>query len=267
MKVDIWNMNGTKGGEVELPPVFATVIEPELIKRAVLSMESAKKQPKGTDSMTGRNNTARYRGRRDLPTHERNINVGRARLPRSSERRTRAQGRVLGVPRAVGGPKAHPLKAEEVIFEKINRKERQKALASAIAATADKKLVGARHAIDEKLKFPIIIEDAFSNVKKTQVVVETMAKLHLDNDLDNAKAKRRIRAGKGKRRGRVHKIKKSLLIVTEKASPIYRAARNLPGVDVCPVAELNTGLLAPGALPGRLTLWTQGAIKALENKG
>jgi large subunit ribosomal protein L4e len=42
------------------------------------------------------------------------------------------------------------------------------------------------------------------------------------------------------------------------------AARNIPGVDVATVNDLNVELLAPGAHPGRLTIWTRGAIEKLD---
>jgi large subunit ribosomal protein L4e len=42
------------------------------------------------------------------------------------------------------------------------------------------------------------------------------------------------------------------------------AANNIPGVDVVTVKNLNAELLAPGAHPGRLTLWTNGALEQLD---
>jgi large subunit ribosomal protein L4e len=64
-------------------------------------------------------------------------------------------------------------------------------------------------------------------------------------------------------RGRAYKTPKSVLIVVGKNKGIYRAARNLPGVDVVEARNLNAELLAPGAHPGRLTVWTLSAIKYL----
>ncbi len=42
------------------------------------------------------------------------------------------------------------------------------------------------------------------------------------------------------------------------------AARNLPGVDVSLVKNLNVELLAPGTHPGRLTVWTNSSIDELK---
>jgi len=44
---------------------------------------------------------------------------------------------------------------------------------------------------------------------------------------------------------------------------LVEAAGNLPGVDIVDVKNLNAELLAPGTHPGRLTLWTNGAIEKL----
>ena len=45
-----------------------------------------------------------------------------------------------------------------------------------------------------------------------------------------------------------------------------KAAKNLPGVDVVTVDNLNVELLAPGTHPGRLTIWTQSAIEKLKER-
>jgi large subunit ribosomal protein L4e len=167
------------------------------------------------------------------------------------------------VPQAVGGPSGHPPKVEEITLERINKKEKRAALVSAIAACARKDLVGARHVLGKELNLPVVIEDRFEQIGKTKQVVGVLSAIGIVGDIDSAKGKRRIRAGKGKRRGRKVKQKKSILIVTKDGARVFRAARNIPGVDICVVRNLNASLLAPGAMPGRLTVWSEGAIKAL----
>jgi large subunit ribosomal protein L4e len=65
-------------------------------------------------------------------------------------------------------------------------------------------------------------------------------------------------------RGRKHKKGKGPLIVVGEDNGIGFAARNLPGVEVSNVYGLNAELLAPGAHPGRLVIWTQSAIEQLD---
>ncbi|MDX1813915.1 MAG: 50S ribosomal protein L4, partial [Candidatus Bathyarchaeia archaeon] len=84
------------------------------------------------------------------------------------------------------------------------------------------------------------------------------------SDLYRVKGSRKIRAGKGKRRGRKMKQGVGPLIVVAENRGIFNAASNLPGVDVSTVKNLNTEMLAPGTHPGRLTLWTNGAIEQLD---
>ena len=125
-KSAVYSIDGKKLKEIELPEVFNEPINSELIKRAVLSIQSKRKQPKGNYKMAGRNYTAVYRGLRHLSTMHRTINVSHARLPRLKNRRYLLQGDVALVPQAVGGPKAHPPKPEKKIHEKINKKEKRK---------------------------------------------------------------------------------------------------------------------------------------------
>jgi len=261
MKANIISVSGSNKGTIELPKVFETEYNPTLIRRAGLALQTTKKQPKGTDPRAGKKNTARYRGYRGVPTPHRIINTENARLPRLTNRRYLLYGRTAFVPHVVGGRAAHPLKSWETIVEQINKKERKIALASAIAATANKSLVEKRFIVEKEL--PIIVEDAIENIAKTKEAIETLTKVGVGKDLENAKSKVRKRAGKGKSRGRVWKAKKSVLIVTGKNSPILKAVRNLPGVDSVTTASLNVDLVAPGAEAGRLVVWTESAIKEL----
>ncbi len=263
MRAGVFSLDGKKLREIELPAEFSSGVDLQLIKRAVLSAQAAAIQPRGTKRRAGRDNTAKYIGRRSMPSTERGINVGRARLPRLRNRRGRIYGRVARVPQAVGGPKAHPPKTEKRRGEKINKKERKAALRSAIAACADRKLVGKRHRLGNGVQLPVVVEDVFEKLSKTREVVKAFKALELMQDLEYAKAKRRRRAGKGKKRGRKKKQKKSVLIVTKEDSRVNRAARNLPGVECSTVRNLNAELLAPGAEPGRLTVWSEGAVRAL----
>ncbi len=264
MKASIVGMDGSSKGNIELPKVFETGYKPVLIRRAVLAIQSAKKQPKGADPRAGKKNTALHVGKGDPPTAMRSKNVGRARLPRLRNRRSLQSGRVASVPQAVGGRRAHGPKAWKVIEEKINKKEKKLALASAIAATADKKLVLQRFIFEGEL--PLVVEDVFEATDKTKAVVAAFEKIGVGNDLKNAQSKVRKRAGKGKQRGRKKKVKKSVLIVTGKNDKVLKASRNLSGVEAVTVNSLNVELLAPGGEAGRLVIWTKGAIQALEER-
>jgi len=61
------------------------------------------------------------------------------------------------------------------------------------------------------------------------------------------------------------KQRKSLTIIVTAEHPL-RAARNLSGVDIVTVDQLNVEHLAPGMLAGRLTIWTESALVRLEGR-
>jgi large subunit ribosomal protein L4e len=83
------------------------------------------------------------------------------------------------------------------------------------------------------------------------------------SEILRAKESRKVRAGKGKSRGRKMKQAVGPLIVVAENKGIMQAAGNIPGVDVVAVADLNPEILAPGTHPGRLTIWTSNAIEKL----
>jgi large subunit ribosomal protein L4e len=164
----------------------------------------------------------------------------------------------------VKGRAGHPPTSEKRIVKKIPKKEKRLALCSAIAATASKELVSSRgHAIEDIPEIPIIITDEFQELKKTKEVEETLISLGVLSDIYRVKDSRKIRAGKGKSRGRRTKQRKGPLLVIAENKGIAEAAQNIPGVEVVAVNNLNAELLAPGTHPGRLTIWTNGAIGKL----
>ncbi|HEX55237.1 MAG: 50S ribosomal protein L4 [Candidatus Altiarchaeales archaeon] len=256
--VRIYSINGKIIGKMELPDVFNTEYRPDLIQRAVVAIQSNRRQRYSAYALAGQQTSADYFGRR-RGAFRQTINRGISRLPRE-KLGGGGLGRVRIVPHAVGGRRAHPPKGRDW-SKKINNKEYLLALKSAIAATKDEGIVSARgHIITGIRELPLIIEDKFEELNKTKEVIESLNKLGLEKDLERAREKR-IRAGKGKMRGRRYKKKKSVLIVVNNDGGILSSARNIPGVDAVRIDDLDVELLAPGTHAGRLTLWTKSAIE------
>ena len=265
MKVNIYDINGKVVAEEELPKVFSTEYHPNLIRRAVIAIETAKLQPKGPNKKAGRDYSAETRMLRSLPFMDRTINTSRARLPRLKNERHLLQGNVALVPQAVKGTRAHPPKPEKILEERIKKKEKKKATFSALAATANKELVRQRgHKFDESLTLPIVVEDSIESLKKTKEVVEMLKKLKIYDDVEKAKEKKKIRAGKGKMRGRKYKRRKSILFICSKKCDLVKAARNLEGVDIITVNDLNAKVLAPGGVAGRLAVISKPALEIMK---
>jgi large subunit ribosomal protein L4e len=267
MKAQVFSVDGVKVSDIELPSQFGASVDVNLIKRAVQAIQSAGVQVKYPYIYAGRYNTAAYVGFRGKPAQYRSINIERARKPKLKNRRGLASGQVASIPAVVKGPKAHPPKREKIWAEKINKKEKRKATISAIAATANVEFVKKRgHVLPKNLQLPIVVEQKFEDIAKTKNVVKSLEAIGVFADVERAKAKRKIRAGKGKKRGRRYKVRKSLLIVAKSSEKIAKACRNIPGVDIVRVKDLNADVLAPGGVPGRLTVWTEGAIRELSGQ-
>ena len=142
------------------------------------------------------------------------------------------------------------------------KKENRKAIRSAIAATIDKELVQGRgHKVPES--YPFIIDSSLEKTDKTKDVQTILLNLGFKDELSRSLIKK-VRAGLGKVRGRKYQRKKGILIVVGEDCSLLKAANNISGIDVVKVNALNAELLAPGAMPGRVTLWTENAINILE---
>merc|ERR1712172_365426 len=83
-------------------------------------------------------------------------------------------------------------------------------------------------------------------------------------DVAKVYATRRMRAGKGKLRGRRHVQKLGPLVIYDQDQGVTKAFRNIPGIDVIQVDNLNLLKLAPGGHVGRFCIWTEGAFKKLD---
>jgi len=250
MKANVIDLSGNASGQVELPPVFEEEYRPDIIKRAVLSAQANRLQAYGPHFYAGMNTSAQSWG----PGH------GVSRVLRLKNGRKAA-----GVPMAVGGRRSHAPQPNADYTEKVNKKERRKAIRSAIAATASTGLVEARgHKFTREL--PVVAKNDLESLTKTSEVIKFLQAAGLWDDVLRAKLGRNIRAGKGKLRGRKYKGRKSLLIVAGTDAGLGKAARNLPGVDFVTVEKLNAELLAPGTRAGRLTIWTESSLEKLAGK-
>ena len=248
--VKVFNLEGKSTRKMELPPVFATPLRPDVIKRAVLAIQSSRFQPQGRDPMAGKRTSAESRG----------TGSAMARIPRLKGQ----SGRAAFAPGTVGGRQSHPPVSEKRIVKRIPKKEKRLALLSAIAATASKEVVAARgHSVVDVLGIPLVVTNDLEALKKTREVEEALIRLGVLSDIYRVEESRKVRAGKGKSRGRRVKQAVGPLIVVAEDKGIMKAARNIAGVDVARVKNLNAEMLAPGTHPGRLTIWTDGAIERL----
>jgi len=248
MKAQVKTLDGGIAKDIDLPEIFSEEYRPDLIKKAVMALQSTRRQAHGSHPFAGIRSSAVGWG----------SGRGSSHVPR-----IRNGSRAAKVPQAKGGREAHPPKVAKILIKEINQKEKQKAFRSAVAASINEDLIKGRgHNFNGAV--PVVLEDKFESIDKTQDIISALTVAGVYNDIERSKDSRKVKAGRGKMRGRRFKQRKSLLIVTSE-EPL-RAARNLSGVDVVTVDQLNVEHLAPGMLAGRLTVWTEGAITRLEGR-
>lgn len=248
-RVHVVTLEGSQGPTVTLPLAFSVPVRPDLIRRAVVAAQSHRIQPHGTAPTAGLRHSVEWSGK----------GKGVARTPRLMDSMRGAQA-----PNTVGGRPAHPPRVETLWRKKINVKERRGAFAAALAATRDLRTVRARgHRVEDGTHLPVVVEDPIEEVKSSKTASEFLQRLGLLGDVDRARDGTHIRAGRGKRRGRLRREPSSLLVVTSAPGKAL-GFRNLSGVDVVPIGRLGTEDLAPGGDPGRLTIFSNSALLALK---
>lgn len=248
VKVNVYSRDGKVSDTMELPSVFSSELRTDLIRRAHRAISLSLRQPWGSKPFAGMRQVG----------HNLGANHGIARLPRVS-----GGNRGVILASMVGGRSAHSPRTDRNLYVKINRKERKMAHASALAFTASLADVRKRgHRIPEDLTVPVVVDSSVTGIKKSKDAVNFLKTLGIYDDIERAKNGTKVRAGRGKSRGRMYKQPRSILIVREKSEDL-RAFSDLPGVDMATPESMSIRKLAPGGIPGRLTLFTTNALERI----
>ncbi len=245
MKTNIYSLEGKVLKEISLPSLFSEPVRSDLIKRAVLSDESKEYQPKGSYRFAGLETSAKYRGRKEMYGAVKNKGIPH--LPHEVQPKGQF-GKVKRVPHAVKGRRAHPPKPEKKLVEHVNTREYLKAVMSALGASGNKDIITARIREPIELSLPVVMDEKFEHLKKTKDVVSVFELLKLTNLL-----------ARSKRNG-----SKGPLVIFASDTPAFRAVRNIAGVDAVLAKDITVKHLAPGCLPGRVVIFTEKSLSALE---
>jgi len=164
-----------------------------------------------------------------------------------------------------------PTKVWRKWHQKINLGQKRYATVSALAASSVPALLMARgHQVSTVPEVPLVIDSAVFDaaaIAKTSAALALLKSVGASADVDKVKNSRKLRAGKGKLRGRRHKQRRGPLVVYDPAVDgieLSRAFRNISGVETSSVFSLNLLQLAPGGHLGRFIIWTSAAFKALD---
>lgn len=149
---------------------------------------------------------------------------------------------------------------------KISTNQRRYAVSSALAASAVPALVMARgHKIDQVPEFPLVLSDALNGVKTTKAAKAVLEAVGAYDDVQKSADSRKVRAGAGKARNRRYVQRRGPLVIYDVSEGMDKAFRNLPGVELSVVDNLNLLDLAPGGHLGRFCVWTRGAFEKLDS--
>jgi large subunit ribosomal protein L4e len=255
MEIGVLELDGSSTRKIALPDVFDAPRRRDLVRRAFWLVNSHGLQPKGRDPMAGERTTAE--------THSPPTGTGQSRIPRVKGERYSRSGLAGGVASVVKGRLAHPPRSEKAIYLKINKKERRLATSSAIAMTADIDAILARGHRLSKTDLPLVVTDDVEALAKTSEFVSFLEKAGLHEEMVRLYSGTKRRSGKSRRRRRVYRGPVGPLVVVTNDRGIGKAAAAVPGVGVEKVENLNILTLAPGGVPGRLTLWTESALAML----
>jgi len=261
MKVPVYDLKGKAKVPITVAKAFKTPVRKDLIERAFLAERSCERQPYGSDPLAGHRTSAHYHGKR----HYRYTMMNRemARMKRIHNQGFLAYTARF-VPQAIKGRRAHPPKVEKVWKTKINKKERARAILSAISASANTDIVAERgHVLADVKHTPLVIDDGIESVSKTNELAKTLLLFGLEKEMERVKEKK-VKAGKAKRRGRKNKRKTGPLLIIKEDRGVGKAVSNIPGFETATLKELSLTLLAPGGQPGRLCIWSKSAVEEFD---
>ncbi len=263
MKTPVLNHNGEKIKEIELPHFFSAQIRDDIISKVLEARK--KKQPYEPSPVAGKQHAARGKVVHRRKVWRSGYGKGISRVPRKimSRRGERFNWEAAEIPSARGGMRAHPPKILSMIeLPKINKKEMKIAFVSALSSTANVQELKKKYAnlSDEKIEnhLPIIVSEL--KFKKTKELISGIKNILGAKLFKIAIPQKKVRSGRGKLRGRKYRKNAGLLIVLGKNEVL-----NLRIFDVKHSNELSINDLAGGGF-GRLTLYTEKAIKDLEER-
>src|SRR3989344_8345493 len=263
MKTEVYDIHGKKAKEIELPKFFSEKIREDIVAKV---LEAKKiKQPYSPSPMAGNQYSASGKINHRRHVWKTSYGKGISRVPRKimTHRGEQFNWEGATIPGTKGGRRAHPPKILHMLNRlKINKKEMEIALISALSATANTKFVARKYARlnGEKIKpLPFVIEGKILELK-TKEIIKSVKEILGKNLFEVSIRKKSIRSGIGKLRGRKYKENAGLLLVVGKKEKVKSKVFDVANADNVGVLDLAKGGL------GRITVYTEEAIRELSEK-
>jgi len=249
--------DGKSKSQTVLPAVFLSPIRQDVVRFVHTNVAKNRRQPHAVSSNAGEQTSAESWG------------TGRAvaRIPRVSGGGTHRAGQGAFGNMCRGGRMFAPTKIWRRWHRKTNLNQRRIAVCSALAASALPSLVIARgHKVNSVPEVPLVVSnESIVNVDKTKFAVKVLKNLGAFDDVEHVKNSRHVRAGKGKLRNRKYVQRRGPLVIYDEKSSLIHAFRNIPGIELVSVNQLNLLQLAPGGHLGRFCIWTKAAFDRLDS--
>jgi large subunit ribosomal protein L4e len=256
-QVSVYSTAGeVTSASLPLPAVFSAPIRPDIVHAVFTAVNKNKRQAYAVAENAGHQTSAESWG------------TGRAvaRIPRVGGGGTHRSGQAAFGNMCRGGRMFAPTKTWRKWHVKVNHNEKRYATASAIAASGVAPLVLARgHRIEQILEVPLVVSSEVESIQKTREAVAVLKAIGAHRDVAKVLKSKKLRAGKGKLRGRRFTQRRGPLVVYGQDNGLVKAFRNIPGVETANVASLGLLQLAPGAHLGRFVIWTESAFAKLDS--
>lgn len=256
-------VDGKQGKEITLPDFFSETVRATLIQKIIEAKK--KQQPYSPNPVAGAQYSASGKLKHHRKVWKSQYGRGISRIPRKIMTRRGSQFNWVGAtsPNTRGGRRAHPPKIMALFnLVRINKKEMKLALKSALTATISSEWVTKRYYTlkDEKIdNLPLVVDSKITTLKSKDLIA-SLKKILGETLFKLALRKKSIRSGKGKSRGRKYKSNMGLLLVVGNDEKLKTTAFDVRTANTVGINDLANGG------PGRLTVYTEKAIKDLEEK-
>jgi len=249
-------------------------MRPDVVRRVYKLVARNMLQPHGTKfsyhpkgSKAGHNNSAGSWG----------TGRAKARVPRVNGSGTSRAGQAAVANFARKGHMFSPICIWRRWHRLVPKKERNIAVLSCLSASSLAPLVEAKgHVLKPGTRLPLVLQNSAINklisdsnpVKKAK---KMLSKIGLEEDLKRCKEGKKLNSARSRLRNRKYKNLVGPLVIhaekdKENCEKIKKAFGSLPGVSVMNVKSMNLKRLAPGGEVGRLVVWTEDAVKEMNEK-
>lgn len=256
MNAKILDKTGKEKGTITLPSNFNTRIRNDILSKVFEAQKLSFTQPYGAMEGAG----AQYSASGILK-HARHVwkttyGKGISRVPRKIMSRNGSSFNWVGatVSNARGGRKPHAPRSEKNLYKKINKKELLIAFNSAFAGSISSSELSKKYNMEIPTGF--IFHSDILTIKSKEFF--TILQKLFGNGFDKALKTKKVRAGRGKTRGRKYKSNAGMLFVIASDEEMSRNR-----IDIVKVSDLKIKDLAPNGEAGRITCYTEKAIKEI----